>query len=74
MRNPWGSADFLGEYQDGKDDGVFVMTKEEFLGYLKGNSMKYMIRYKHKGNPTEDLEKATDLQRLRLAVVVDRPR
>jgi len=35
------------------------MTKEEFLGYLKGNSLKYMIRYKHKGNPVEDLEKAT---------------
>ena len=34
------------------------MTKEEFLGYLKGNALKYMIRYKHKGNPIEDLEKA----------------
>ena len=34
------------------------MTREEFLGYLKGNSLKYMIRYKHKGNPSEDLDKA----------------
>ena len=31
------------------------MTREEFLGYLKGNVLKYIIRYKHKGKPTEDL-------------------
>jgi hypothetical protein len=34
------------------------MTKEEFLGYLKGNAMKYVIRYKHKGNPKQDLLKS----------------
>ena len=34
------------------------MTKEEFLGYLKGNALKYMIRYKHKDNPKQDLSKA----------------
>ena len=34
------------------------MTKIEFLGYLKGNALKYVIRYKHKGNPKEDLSKA----------------
>lgn len=34
------------------------MTKIEFLGYLKGNVLKYVIRYKHKGNPKEDLGKA----------------
>jgi hypothetical protein len=34
------------------------MTKIEFLGYLKGNALKYVIRYKHKGNPKEDLGKA----------------
>ena len=33
------------------------MTKEEFLGYLKGNVLKYIIRYKHKGNASEDLDK-----------------
>lgn len=34
------------------------MTQEEFLGYLKGNVQKYLIRYKHKGKPLEDLDKA----------------
>lgn len=34
------------------------MTKEEFLGYLKGNAMKYLWRYRSKKNPQEDLQKA----------------
>ena len=31
------------------------MTRNEFLGYLKGNVLKYIIRYKHKGKAAEDL-------------------
>lgn len=34
------------------------MSKDEFLGYLKGNAMKYVWRYRLKGKPREDLEKA----------------
>lgn len=34
------------------------MTEEAFQGYLKGNILKYLIRYKHKNKPKEDLEKA----------------
>jgi hypothetical protein len=34
------------------------MTVEEFHGYLKGACMKYMSRYKYKGNAIQDLEKA----------------
>lgn len=30
----------------------------EFLGYLRLNAMKYISRYKKKGNPIQDLEKA----------------
>ena len=33
------------------------MSSEEYLGYLKGNAMKYLWRYKHK-NGLEDLRKA----------------
>lgn len=33
------------------------LTPEEFVGYCKGNSMKYTSREKHKGG-TQDLEKA----------------
>jgi hypothetical protein len=34
------------------------MTDEEYQGYLKGNSLKYIWRYKYKGHPKQDLEKA----------------
>ena len=34
------------------------MTPEEFRGFLKGNSMKYIWRYRQKGKPIEDLRKA----------------
>ena len=34
------------------------MTVEEYAGYLKGQVIKYIWRYKHKGKPAEDLKKA----------------
>ena len=34
------------------------MSPNAFLGYLKGNCMKYMWRYEYKGKPLEDLQKA----------------
>lgn len=34
------------------------MSDEEFRGYLKGNVIKYLWRYRLKSNPREDLEKA----------------
>ena len=34
------------------------MTDEEYQGYLKGNTLKYMWRYSYKGQPKQDLEKA----------------
>ena len=34
------------------------MTEDDFLAYLKGNALKYIIRYKHKGNPEQDISKA----------------
>jgi len=34
------------------------MSPEEFIGYLKGNIIKYNSRSEHKGKPIEDLEKA----------------
>ena len=42
------------------------MSKEEFAGYLKGNVVKYLWRYKDKGKPKEDLDKSNwYLERLR---------
>lgn len=34
------------------------MTREEFVGYLKGNCLKYLWRYRNKGKVQEDLKKA----------------
>ena len=34
------------------------MPEDAFLGYLKGNCMKYLWRYEYKGKPLEDLKKA----------------
>jgi hypothetical protein len=34
------------------------MSREAFEGYLKGNAMKYIWRYRLKGKAQEDLQKA----------------
>ena len=49
-------------YLHGKKETIDViqdcMTGDEFHGYLKGNIIKYVARYKFKGEPIEDLQKA----------------
>jgi hypothetical protein len=49
-------------YKYGKKETIDViqdgMTEDEYQGYLKGNVLKYVARYKFKGEPLEDLEKA----------------
>jgi len=34
-----------------------VLTKEQFIGWLRGNLIKYQHRYRDKGKPVEDLKK-----------------
>lgn len=34
------------------------LTKEEYIGYLRGNCAKYLHRWRFKGKPVEDLRKA----------------
>ena len=34
------------------------LTPEEYIGYLRGNIAKYLHRFKYKGKPVEDTEKA----------------
>lgn len=52
-------------------DSMDVLTKilgpEEFKGFLRGNAIKYLIRYKQKGG-IEDLKKAMDYINRLLAV------
>jgi len=49
-------------YLHGKKETIYeisdCMTSDEFHGYLKGNILKYVSRYKFKGEPLEDLQKA----------------
>ena len=35
-----------------------MLSPEEFIGYLRGNSLKYRWRFRYKGKPIEDLSKA----------------
>ena len=35
-----------------------ILTPEEYRGYLKGNTLKYIIREPFKGNPAQDVSKA----------------
>jgi hypothetical protein len=34
------------------------MSKKEFVGFLKGNAIKYLWRYDKKKKPIEDLQKS----------------
>jgi hypothetical protein len=35
-----------------------MLSEEEYIGYLRGNSLKYRWRFRYKGKPIEDLQKA----------------
>ena len=44
--------------KEGKKAIKDVQSQSEFCGYLKGNAMKYLWRYRYKGKQKEDLEKS----------------
>ena len=35
-----------------------MLTHDEYIGYLRGNALKYQWRFRYKGKPVEDLRKA----------------
>lgn len=39
-------------------DAIKAALGERYEGYLQGNAMKYLWRYRLKGKPYEDLQKA----------------
>jgi hypothetical protein len=49
-------------YKTGKIECIEAMeamlTAEEYIGYLRGNTIKYLWRYRTKGKAYEDLQKA----------------
>ena len=44
-------------YQQGKIQAWDYII-DQGMGYLEGNVVKYLTRYRHKGTPAEDLQKA----------------
>ena len=48
-----------------------MLTHEEFVGYLRGNSLKYRWRFRYK-NGVEDLRKAEWYERRLLKVLEDK--
>ena len=49
-----------------------MLSKEEFIGLLRGNAMKYLWRFRSKRKPIQDLAKATWYQeKLRQALLED---
>lgn len=37
---------------------VWDFITDQGMGYFDGNAIKYICRYRHKGNPVQDLDKA----------------
>ena len=35
-----------------------MLNRDEYIGYLRGNALKYMWRFRYKSKPFEDLRKA----------------
>lgn len=44
-------------YKQGKIEPIEFIEAND-MGFLAGNIVKYIARYKHKGTPVEDLRKA----------------
>lgn len=40
-----------------------LISKNEYIGFLKGNVIKYVVRCDKKGNSVEDIDKAMDYLR-----------
>lgn len=57
----------LADGSDSMDALAKILGPEEFKGFLRGNAIKYLIRYKQKGG-VEDLKKAMDYINRLLAV------
>ena len=56
------NVDHPSHYNAGKIECIDAikesMSPEQYKGFLKGQVVKYLWRYEHKGKPTEDLKKA----------------
>lgn len=58
----------LSDGSDSMDALAKILGPKEFKGFLRGNAIKYLIRYKQKGG-IEDLKKAMDYVNRLIAIV-----
>lgn len=62
----------LSDGSDSMDTLEKILGPEEFKGFLRGNALKYLIRYKQKGG-IEDLKKAMDYINRLIAIKEEKP-
>ena len=50
-----------------------MLSKDEYIGYLRGNALKYMWRFRYKQKPFEDLRKARWYEERLIKFLLDNP-
>ena len=50
-----------------------MLTPDEFVGYLRGNSLKYRWRFRYKTKPIEDLRKARWYEERLISYMLEHP-
>jgi hypothetical protein len=50
-----------------------MLTHDEYIGYLRGNALKYQWRFRYKGKPVEDLRKARWYEERLISYMLEHP-
>tara|TARA_A100001391_G_C5030026_1_gene268116 strand:- start:730 stop:1140 length:411 start_codon:yes stop_codon:yes gene_type:complete len=50
-----------------------MLSRDEYIGYLRGNALKYMWRFRYKQKPFEDLRKARWYEERLIKFLLDNP-
>ena len=50
-----------------------MLSRDEYIGYLRGNALKYMWRFRYKKKPIEDLRKARWYEERLIKFLLDNP-
>ena len=50
-----------------------MLTHDEYIGYLRGNALKYQWRFRYKGKPVEDLRKASWYEERLITYMLEHP-
>ena len=50
-----------------------MLNHDEYIGYLRGNALKYMWRFRYKKSPIEDLRKARWYEERLISYMLEHP-